>query len=247
MDLNDKNLSNPTDNAFFKQKEENDINNNLEFLTTLIRLKSPNNAQSKVTNTFSNNEDYSSKIKEMDDLEKRQFVNFNEFYNNKVYDENSSFNHNKLLSNSLKINTNCNKNSSIKTNSLKVNHQHKYSDNISNNKNANFLSSVNGYFNRRHHEEISKLEKIKKEIIEKEKGEIKNVPQINKKSKKIAEKLTSRQSIQEQQRKLKIHSVSPQHNYKKQNDNLLNYNSQSKEINFNFEVHNDNEISKKFN
>ena len=94
MDLNDKNLSNPTDNAFFMQKEENDINNNLEFLTTLIRLKSPNNAQSKVTNTFSNNEDYSSKIKEMDDLEKRQFVNFNEFYNNKVYDENSSFNHN---------------------------------------------------------------------------------------------------------------------------------------------------------
>ena len=70
---------------------------------------------------------------------------------------------------------------------------------------------------------------------------------FNKKSKKIAEKLTSRQSIQEQQRKLNIHSVSPQHNYKKQNDNLLNYNSQSKEINFNFEVHNDNEISKKFN
>ena len=199
--LNDKeNNLNSGENVNINQKEENQLKN-LEFLNTLIRLKSSENFKSPPTNTFFNNDDSRLYLKELIDLcniDRKQSINFNDISNNCPFDENLSFLQNRSSSNTLlKINSNlstiapCNYNSS-----LNFNYHLKNPENISNNKKPQGISTVNSYLNRRHNEELSKIEKIKKEKIEKENAQMKNIPQINKNSRKIAEKLSSKPKVQ---------------------------------------------------
>ena len=58
--------------------------------------------------------------------------------------------------------------------------------------NNNDISSVEGHFRRRHNEALARMEKLKKEKIEKENNEIKAHPSINKKSKELVEKLVNK-------------------------------------------------------
>ena len=54
------------------------------------------------------------------------------------------------------------------------------------------ISSVDGHFRRRHNEAQTRIEKLRKEKIDKENSEIRAQPLINKKSKEIAEKLMNK-------------------------------------------------------
>jgi hypothetical protein len=162
--------------------------NNLEFLNTLIRLKSSNDfGNSQNTNTFINNDESRLYLKELVDLcnlEKRQTANLNEITNNAPYEENLSFMQNK--SNIANVN---------RTNKIQNNYNNLGSYEIINYSNPiknPAISSISGYFNRRHTEELNRLEKLKKEKFDKEESEFKKCPQMNKNSKKIVGRLNSK-------------------------------------------------------
>jgi hypothetical protein len=179
-------------------KETLQASTNLEFLSTLIRLKnSSDNLLPQITvNTFFNNDESRIQVKELIDLvnqDKKQINNRNEVSSNNPYEaESCSFIHNKSNSNNaikfIVPNASVIPNSDHNTNTKQLQTSQK----------KTYVSSVNGYFNRRHTEVISRVEKMRKEKMMKEQAELKKKPEINKRSRMIAERLSSKQFIKPQ-------------------------------------------------
>jgi len=215
-------------------KETLQASNNLEFLSTLIRLKnSSDNLIPQITvNTFFNNDESRIQVKELIDLvnqDKKQINIRNEVSSNNPYEaESYSFIHNKSNSNNaIKLivpnvpvipNTDQNTNNKVPQTIPK----------------KPFVSSVNGYFNRRHTEVISRVEKMRKEKMMKEQAELKKKPEINKRSRMIAERLSSKHFVKSQNQPID-NMVSPKNLVKRTDftkENLKSYEINSNRYEF---------------
>ena len=153
---------------------------------------------------------------------------------NKINDRNENNNRNYVDNpyNCDNNNTNCNNNQ--KQNQTKINKDDLVEILNKRRKLINGdITSSEGHFRRRHNETQAKLERIRKEKLEKENIEIKNQPTINKKSKEIAEKLFSKNKPNNiQNNKNKIIS---------NNDQNLSNNHVNNNVNY-FNYHNDNSL-----
>ncbi len=206
-----KNLNSAPSNTLLKNA------NNIDFINTLMRLKSGLKSENSVyTNINQKNDDESkSYIKEILDIcsageckniENSNYENFE--IKNFNLDDNSSINSNNVNNNSFINNANniqskCNnikliqksevtlvnqKNSIQQPKSLKVDDLIE----ITNKRKSmltNNLSSNDAYLRRRHLESISKLEKLKKEKDQREIFDHKFTPNINRKSREIIENM----------------------------------------------------------